>query len=189
MMAGGMRVHQASIGPPTRLDPRTFTLSWPIDQAPPGAPLIGHLKSGRLAYASDGSARRNWTGAGLLAIQPERPHLARSIDLGAEIVVIDLALLGQVAATAPGRTRQRIRFTGHEPLSAPAARTWKAAYLYVRDTVLTGPDTEAQDLIVASAARLLAAITLATFPNNTITAAGGSRPDPGSCSSCPGPSR
>ncbi|HEX3752797.1 MAG TPA: hypothetical protein VHW06_19675 [Streptosporangiaceae bacterium] len=146
-------------------------MSWPIDQVPPRAPLIGHLKSGRLAYASDGSERRNWIGDDLLAIQPERPCLARSIDTDVEIAVIDLALLSRVAAAAPGRTRPRVQFTGHQPLSSQAAQTWQAAYAYVRDTVLRYPGPDTQSLIVSSAVRLLAATTLATFPYTTITRA------------------
>ena len=65
----GCSVYQAWPGAPIRFDPQTFTLSWPIDRAPPKAPLIGHWKSGRLAYASDGSERLNWIGDDLLAIQ------------------------------------------------------------------------------------------------------------------------
>jgi hypothetical protein len=164
----GCSVYQAWPGAPIRFDPQTFTLSWPIDRAPPKAPLIGHWKSGRLAYASDGSERLNWIGDDLLAIQPDRPHLARSLDTDAELAVIDLALLSQVAA-APGRAGQRVRFTGHEPLSAQAAQTWKAAYAYVRDSVLMCAGTETQSLIVSSAVRLLAATTLVTFPNTAIT--------------------
>jgi hypothetical protein len=165
----GCSVYQAWPGRPIRFDPQTFTMSWPIDQAPPRPPLIGRWKSGRLAYASDDSERLNWIGDDLLAVRPERPHLARSLDTDAEIAVIDLTLLSQVATAAPGRTRQRVRFTGHEPLSAQAAQTWKAAYAYVRDSVLMCADTEPQSLIVSSAVRLLAAITLATFPNTAIT--------------------
>jgi hypothetical protein len=88
-------------------------------------PLVGHLKSDRLAYACDGSERQDWDGDFFVAVKPEHPRLTRWVGANAEIAVIDLALLSQVAAGAPDRTRRPVRF------------------------------------------RLLAAVTLATFPNDT----------------------
>jgi hypothetical protein len=73
---------------------------------------------------------------------------------------------GQLAATA-GWAGPPVRFSGPGPVSPEAAQTWKASYAYVRDTVLASPATRAHALIVSSAAQLLAATTLATFPNTT----------------------
>ena len=97
-----MQVHQAWPGPPIRSGPQTFTMSWPVDQIPPRVPLVGHLKSGRLAYACDGSERPDWNGDFFVAVRPGHPRLTRWVGADAEVAVIDLALLSQVAAGGPG---------------------------------------------------------------------------------------
>jgi AraC-like DNA-binding protein len=166
-------------GPGFRFDGRSFTVSLPVAETAAGPPLIGLLKSGRLACAAPVSDRPDRPGDVFLAIQPERPHLARSIDTGAEVAVMDLALVSQVAAGTRSPGRPPVRFTGHEPVSARAAGTWRAAYAYVRDTVLINPGPGAPPVVVYSAARLLAAITLTTFPNTAIAASrAGDEPDP-----------
>jgi AraC-like DNA-binding protein len=156
--------------PGFRFDGQSFTVSLLVAETPAGPPLIGLLKSGRLACAATVSDRPDRPGDVFLAIQPERPHLARSIDTGAEVAVMDLALVSQVAAGTRNPARPPVRFTGHEPVSARAARTWRAAYAYVHDTVLANPGPGTSPVVVYSAARLLAAITLTTFPNTAIAA-------------------
>src|ERR1700744_1221213 len=116
-----MQVHQAWPGPPIRSGPQTFTMSWPVDQIPPRVPLVGHLKSGRLAYACDGSERPDWDGDFFVAVRPGPPRLPRRVGADAEVAVIDLALLSQVAAGGPGRTPPPGRVNRREPVSAPAA--------------------------------------------------------------------
>jgi AraC-like DNA-binding protein len=160
-------------GPGLRFDGQSFTVSLPVAETPIGPPLIGLLKSGRLACAAADSNRPDRPdrpGDVFLAIQTERPLLARSIDTGTEVAVMDLALVSQVAAGTRSTARPPVRFTGHEPVSVQAARTWRAAYAYVRDTVLTNPGPGTPPVVVSSAARLLAAITLTTFPNTTVAA-------------------
>lgn len=168
VMPGGMQLHHASPAPPLRFDRQSFTVSWSTGETPAGAPLFGQLKSGHLACASDGSERPYRRRDVFLAIQPEHPHLARAIDSQGEVALIDLGLLSQLTATA-GWTRQPVRFSGPEPVSPQAAQTWKATYAYIRDTVLASPATRTPSMIVSSAGRLLAAATLVTFPNTTIT--------------------
>src|SRR6185437_1307319 len=74
----------------------------------------------------------------------------------------------ELAGTDPGRIPQPVRFTGYEPVSPQAAQQWRATCAYVRDTVLALPGA-AHPLVAATAARLLAATALATFPNNALT--------------------
>lgn len=164
---GETQPHHASPGPPIRFNRQSFTVSWPTAETSSGVPLFGQLKSGQFACASVGSERPYRRRDVFLAIQPEHPLLARSIDSSSEVALIDLDLLSQLAATA-GWAGPPVRFSGPGPVSPEAAQTWKATYAYVRDTVLASPATRTQALIVSSAAQLLAATTLATFPNTTI---------------------
>jgi AraC-like DNA-binding protein len=76
---------------------------------------------------------------------------------------------GQVADTAPGRTQQPVRFTGYEPVSPQAARQWQDTYAYIRDTVLAVPAAAEQPLLAGTAAQVLVAVTLSTFPSNALT--------------------
>ena len=154
--------------PGFRFDGQSFTVSLPAAKTPTGPPLLGLLKAGRLACAATVSDRAGRPGDVFLAIQPERPQLARSLDPDAEVAVMDLALVRQVAADTRSPARTPVRFTGPEPVSDLAARSWRDAYAYVRDTVLTDPGPGTHPVVVSSAARLLAAITLTTFPNNAI---------------------
>ena len=68
----------------------------------------------------------------------------------------------------PGRSTGPVRLTGYEPVSARAARRWKATYDYVRREVLDGPGA-AEPLLTASAAQLLAVTALTVFPNSALT--------------------
>src|SRR5262249_33957213 len=74
----------------------------------------------------------------------------------------------QVAATAPGRRPAPVRFTGYRSVSPAAARQWTATVDYLRD-LLASPYAADAPLVTASAARLLAAATLAAFPNDALT--------------------
>lgn len=55
-------------------------------------------------------------------------------------------------------------FTSFAPVDGAAAQMWKNTVRYIRDTVLSD-DAFATPLVVGHAGRLLAAATLATFPN------------------------
>jgi AraC-like DNA-binding protein len=85
-------------------------------------------------------------------------------------VVLDPALLAQVAAAGPGDRRPPVRFTGYEPVSAAAAQAWRQAYAFIRVDVLTMPDAASYQLIATMAAQHLAAVALAVFPNTTMMA-------------------
>lgn len=82
--------------------------------------------------------------------------------------MLDPALVDRIAATAPGRRPQPIRFTRLDPTTPAAAAHWWATRCYVAD-LLDNPETAAARLLVANAAQLLAAVTLATFANTALT--------------------
>src|SRR4029450_10300708 len=79
------------------------------------------------------------------------------------------SLLNQVADTAPDRRGAPVRLLDYRPISDTAAAHWRRSYAYLRDDVLANPVARHQPLITASAGRLFAATTLASFPNTTLT--------------------
>ncbi|MEV4642435.1 helix-turn-helix transcriptional regulator [Actinoplanes sp. NPDC049548] len=80
--------------------------------------------------------------------------------------LLDPALLARVAATAPSRRPGPIRFTSLDPISPAAAAHWSATQSYIA-RLLANPDA-ATPLVLAAASQLLAAATLATFPNTAL---------------------
>jgi AraC-like DNA-binding protein len=165
---GGMRLTQASLIPAVRLDHVRFAMSFTAEVDPLGTLIVASLVSGRAAHGSGGE-RRYRAGQVYLVSQPEHPYTTMIEDVDGELAVLDPALPSLVADTTPGRSQQPVRLTSCEPVSPHAARRWQDTYAYIRDTVLAIPEAAAQPLIAASAARLLVAVTLDTFPSNTLT--------------------
>jgi AraC-like DNA-binding protein len=166
---GGIRMEQVPLSPLTRFDRNTIGMALDVTGDPLGRLVVGHLRSGLARYGTNGSERSYRPGDVFLAIRPGQPHAGHSIDIDTELVVIDPVLLNQVAATAPTRTPQPLRFTGCDPISAAGARLWLDTSAYVRDTFLTAPHAIAERLVVASAEQMVAAVALAVFPNNALT--------------------
>ncbi|HVT68158.1 MAG TPA: helix-turn-helix transcriptional regulator [Trebonia sp.] len=163
----GMRLVRAALGP-VSLDHTAFGADLDVDVGPTGLLVFGEANSGAVGFRADGEER--WYGQGdvYLAAQP-RQHRTSMVRGGEhEQVIIDSAVVGGLAETAPGRASGPVRFTGYEPDSAQAARLWKSTVGYVRDTVLADPDAAAHPLLTAGAARLLAATALAVFPNDAL---------------------
>jgi AraC-like DNA-binding protein len=105
----------------------------------------------------------------VLFAPPELPYAGRICNARYNITMLDPALLDQVAATAGGRPRDRVRLTGHRPRSRAAGERLKTTIFYLRDHVLADPDTAVQPLIVSAGCQLLAASVLAAFPNTART--------------------
>jgi AraC-like DNA-binding protein len=99
---------------------------------------------------------------------PALPSTLRTVDLHAQAMVLDLPVLTQVANTAPTRKPGPIRFTGFQPVSRGAATGWTSTISYLTE-LLINTEAIAQPLIRGTAARLLAATALATFPNTAVT--------------------
>jgi AraC-like DNA-binding protein len=166
---GAVRLAQAALSPSVRLDHNSFAMSFDTSGTRLDVLLIGHLRSGRVAYHFDGGERIYQPGDVFLAVPPGHPYTARSADTDIDLAVIDPALPGRLASTAPGRAGQPVQFTGCDPVSPQAAQQWRATYAYVRDVVLTRPEASGQPLVAAAASRLLVATALATFPNTAFT--------------------
>jgi AraC-like DNA-binding protein len=164
---GGMRLDQGKIGPVT-IDRTTFRTDMDVDVGPAGKLVFGHVEHGAVGFRTDGA--EHWHGHGDVYLAAQPGHWRTSMVRGGvhEQAVIDPALSSQIVGTEPGQP-QPVRFTGYEPVSAQAARAWKSTYGYVRDIVADLSDAAGHQLIASSAARLLVATALATFPNDALT--------------------
>jgi AraC-like DNA-binding protein len=113
-------------------------------------------------------------GPGGIAVrgQPGQPCHVKLEPYTITAVVIDHDAAADVARSAPDQELAPIRFTGMSPRSAAGARSWLYTVDYITDTVLRNPETASSPLITGSAARLLAATMLATFPNTWVTEPG-----------------
>ena len=165
---GRLRLAQAPLGPSVRFDQVSFSASFNVTASPLGAIAIAHLRSGRVANASDGSERAYRPGDAFLATQPDHPYAARMAEMELEVAHLDPLLVSRVADTAPGRAGQPVRFTGYEPVSRQAAATWKSTYAYLQQLAQELPDAARQPLIAGSASRMLAAAAVAAFPNTAL---------------------
>ena len=86
-------------------------------------------------------------------------------DLVAKTLLLDTTLVASVATGLPrAQAAMPFRFTRFQPHDSSAGQLWKDSIAYVRDSVLAD-DVTASPLVLGTAARLLAAVTLSTFAN------------------------
>ncbi|MEH1167700.1 helix-turn-helix transcriptional regulator [Micromonospora sp. CPCC 205539] len=134
-----------------------------------GGLVVCRTRTARVERACDGSADRFDPGDVFLVTRPHLPGALRWEPGEVEICVLDLAVLAQVATTAPARRPGQIRFTDLGPATPALARQWRNTTRYITDVVLTNPITSAQPLVIGNAARMLAAAALTVFPNTAVT--------------------
>jgi AraC-like DNA-binding protein len=84
-------------------------------------------------------------------------------------VALDQSLVAGVATGLPrGQAPLPVRFRSFQPVDASAARLWKDTVSFVKHSMLAD-ETITTPLVLGHASRLLAAITLSTFPNTAAT--------------------
>lgn len=130
--------------------------------------VVTRTSTSRLERASGGARSRYDVGELFIMTDPDLPYTARWLPGEIQNCVIDPAVLAQVAAAASARRPEPVRFTGLDPQTPAAAAQWWATRCYVVD-LLGNPEAAAAPLVIASAARLLAAVTLTAFPNTAVT--------------------
>lgn len=100
-----------------------------------------------------------------MTAQHDLPFEVRTEDLSVTTVLLDPALVAEVATGLPvAHTALPIRFSSFVPVDDAARRVWQDTTRYVMQTVL-GDAGVAGPLVLGQAGRLLAAATLAAFPN------------------------
>jgi AraC-like DNA-binding protein len=139
-----------------------------VRQEPLDSLIIVQIDSGRMERECGDVSERFLTGDVFVDAEPTLPATLRMLGVEAQTVMLDLAVLAQVAAASPGRVPGPIRLTSLQPRSALAALQWQRTVTFLRD-LLANTEAVAQPLIRGNAARLLAATVLATFPNTAVT--------------------
>jgi AraC-like DNA-binding protein len=98
----------------------------------------------------------------VLGSWPQASFTSRIHRVRARALTLPVSLLYAVAGRAPSAP---LRFVSPRPASAADRTRWTSTTGYI-DTLLASPAAAASPLIIASAARLLAAATLVVFPNS-----------------------
>lgn len=164
----GLRLERRTLGP-VEFHHVSVAMDFDATGSPLRTLIFAELIGGRIHHNRDGADRRYVPGDVFLTARPGDSYTARVREADVQLTVIDPALPSQVADPAPGRAQAPVQFTGYEPISAQARSRWKDMCAYLRENLLADPETPAGPLVAASAARLLVATALATFPNNALT--------------------
>ncbi|MDI6105133.1 AraC family transcriptional regulator [Actinoplanes sp. NEAU-A12] len=174
----GMQVRSSEQRPLLR-HRRTHTTGFDVDAIAQSATLdfqgeplptvvIVATSTARLHRTSGDSDRRYGPGEICLGAYPGLPFTCTWSPGELTTCVLDPAALAHVAAPAPGRHTPLIRFTSLDPLSPAAAAHWRHTHSYVTE-LLTNSEAAASPLLVATAAHLIATVTLTTFANTALT--------------------
>jgi AraC-like DNA-binding protein len=161
-----LRFARVDVGP-IALHRLSFRMRFTADIEPTGLIPVGRHLIGSVSNRIGSDVVETRPGDLFLGGQPGRRQHAEVEDYDGEHARFPPELFAQVADAVPGRTAAPIRFTGYRPVSAQAAATWSKTFDYIRDTV-AGLDIEQEPLVVGTAVRMLAAVTLATFPNTAV---------------------
>ena len=130
--------------------------------------IVAWATHGRVACQSDGLSVEASLGDIAVLAQPGQAHVTHCQDLRIISVLIEPSLLASVAVGVPARQVQAsVRFSSLTPVDAGAEQLWRRTVGYVKNEVLAD-DTKATPLVLGQAGRLLAAVTLSTFPNTAI---------------------
>jgi AraC-like DNA-binding protein len=122
-------------------------------------------RNGTVSGHCSGIDGKATTGEIALMSQPDLPHHARAQDLTVTSVLMDTAVVAGVASGVPSeQALLPIRFSSFQPVDESCSQLWKETVSYVRDSV-RADDAIATPLVLGQASRLLAAVTLSTFPN------------------------
>jgi AraC-like DNA-binding protein len=160
--------HSRADGGSFAVDDVRLPLHLDVRQEPLDALVIVKIDVGRIERECGGVHERFLRGDVFVDAEPSLPATLRLLGVEAQTVVLDLAVLAQVAATSPTRAAGPVRLTSYRPTSASAAAQWQRTVTFLRG-VLADTEAAALPLIRGNAARLLAATVLATFPNTAVT--------------------
>jgi AraC-like DNA-binding protein len=164
---GYLHRHTRANGGSFAIDDVWLPLHVCVQQEPLDSLIIVQIESGRMERECGDVSERLLTGDVFVDAEPTLPATLRMLGVEAQTVMLDLAVLTQVAAASPDRVAGPIRLTSLQPRSALAARQWRRTVAFLRE-VLDNSEVAAQPLITGNAARMLAATVLTTFPNTAI---------------------
>ncbi|RIV39699.1 helix-turn-helix transcriptional regulator [Micromonospora radicis] len=136
-----------------------------VDVGRVNALVVVQVVNGRVDRACAGTAGRFGPGDVFLAAAPGLPYSVRWWPGKITCCLLDLSVLARVAG-GPDRPGT-VKFTGLAPVSSALARLWRHTTSYLNHVVLGNPHAYRQPLVIANAARMLAASALAVFPNTS----------------------
>lgn len=123
--------------------------------------------SGEVSGECEGLSGEAKAGDIALVSQPHLPHHSRARDACLTSVVLDQALVAGVATgLPPSQAPLPVRFSSFLPIDAQAARLWKNTVTFIKHNLLAD-DAATTPLVLGNASRMLAAVTLSTFPNTS----------------------
>jgi AraC-like DNA-binding protein len=158
-----LRISRLDLGP-LSLHHLSFRMRFSAALTPPGLIAIARCRSGSLSRRFGREVAHCGPGAVYLPPPALREHHLHVEDFDGEYAFLPPEIFAQLVDPAPDRRPGPIRFTGSRPISAQAAATWCDTFDYVRASI--AGTAQANELLVAgTAVRLLAAVTLSTFPN------------------------
>lgn len=144
-----------------------YEMSYAVD--PLGKICLCTIQSGTIEDLVTGGIKDSFGPGDVFSLaSPDQPFAGRLRRARYNITMFDPLALTQVATTAPGRTPEPVRLTGHRPVSAAAGRHLLSTITHLRDNVLADPIISRMPLIISTSTQQLAASVLATFPNNTL---------------------
>ncbi|MFJ8436775.1 helix-turn-helix transcriptional regulator [Kitasatospora sp. NPDC094019] len=159
-----VRISRRAAGP-LAMDRLDFGYTMAYDAADLGRVCLISMHSGTLADLTDGREEVFGPDETFLLAQPDQPYRGEVRAARYTIALLDTALLEAVAPTGPGTRPPRL--TGVRPVDGAANRRLASAIAYIRDHVLDDPAACESELLVGTAARHLAAVTLGALPNST----------------------
>ncbi|MBX7268110.1 AraC family transcriptional regulator [Micromonospora sp. Llam7] len=161
-----LRHHRVDAGP-FWLDTLDQSSWLEIDIGPPAALVICQVVSGRVDRSCAGVDGRFGPGDVFLASAPGLPYSVRWSPGRLTMTLLGLSVLARVTGGASADQAEIVRFTGLTPISPALTRLWRHTTSYLNHLVLDNPHAYRQPLVIANAARMLAASALAVFPNTT----------------------
>jgi AraC-like DNA-binding protein len=122
---------------------------------------------GRVSAECDGLTAEFGPGDVGLLSQPDLPHRSHAHNLRVTSLLLEQAVVAGVATGLPSsQAPLPVRFSSFQPVDETAERLWKSTVDYVKRFVLVD-DALTTPLVLGHAGRLLAAVTLSTFPNTS----------------------
>ncbi|MEV2238269.1 helix-turn-helix transcriptional regulator [Micromonospora sp. NPDC049891] len=138
-----------------------------IDAGPPAALVICEVVSGRVDRSCAGAYGRFGPGDVFLVTLPDLSCSLRWLPGRITTCLLSPAVLDRVTGAASAHRARSVRFTGLTPASPALAGLWRHTMSYLNHVVLGNPYAYREPLVIANAARMLAASALAVFPNTT----------------------
>lgn len=122
---------------------------------------------GKVSSQCGGLSGEAVEGEVMVLAQPDLPYSAHFVDVNSTTMLLDANLVADVAGATTDGEAPVIRFSSFRPVDQAAARLWTDTVSYVKDCVLADDNT-ATPLVLGHCSRLLATVTLSTFPNTIV---------------------